>query len=142
MSVYAINDRDEALEFCDKLMKFAKSKTFKPIKIEANFGKARSNSQNSYYWLAISEYILPYFLLNPIKLVELVLKGLKFAVTKEFIHEIFKMIYLQGSSTTKSSSTSMADYMESIRHDMFHDYQLLVPEPSADITLPDDLRGK
>lgn len=132
MAIYPINNLEEAEDFCNKLMKFAKKEDFKPIKVDASFGKKRSNNQNAYYWKSLEAYVLPFFAENPVRLIELVLKAVKFSITKEFIHELYKMIYRQGASTTKSNTVGMVNYMDSIRHDFFHDYGIDIPGPTTE----------
>lgn len=132
MAIYPINNLEEAEEFCNRLMKFAKKADFQPIKVDASFGKKRSNPQNAYYWKSLTDYVLPFFANNPMRLIELVLKAVKFSITKEFIHELYKMIYRQGASTTKANTIGMVNYMDNIRHDFYHDYGIDIPEPTKD----------
>lgn len=132
-----INNKAEAMAFCNDLIgKFMPSATMraediKPIVIKYSYRKQRSLNQNAWYFLWITDYIVPFWVENPLSLVKFMLdKVLKFQITTELVHELFKIVYNNGISTTKHDTKSMAEYCDKIRHDFLHDYQLHIPEPT------------
>jgi hypothetical protein len=131
MAKYQINNKEDAFDFANKLLAFVGNpEKFQPITIEASFGKQRSNKQNKYYWLVLADYVAPYFAANPVRLVQFILnKVMQFSITPDFVHEMFKIAYLNSNSTTSNNTKKMSDYTEQIRHDFYHDYQITIPEP-------------
>lgn len=131
MAKYQINNKEDAFDFANKMLAFVAGEKFSPITIDASFGKQRSNKQNKYYWLVLADYVAPYFAANPVKLVQFILnKVMQYSITPDFVHEMFKIAYLNSQSTTENNTKKMSDYTDLIRHDFFHDYQITIPEPT------------
>lgn len=89
----------------------------------------RTTSQNSGYWLVIDQ-CLKFYKGNEGALVMDVLRAIKVALTKDFVHRIMKMLFLPKSkqSSTELTTEEMSDFMMAIKahfavnHD--HDVQL------------------
>lgn len=132
VAIRQINNKEEALAFCNDLVgQFMGAGEAKPITIQYGYRKKRSLNQNAWYWKWLSDYVVPYFQDNPVKLVQFILdKVIKFKITPEMVHEMFKMVYNNGISTTRNDTKRMAEYCDDIRHDFLHDYQVNIPEPT------------
>jgi hypothetical protein len=133
MAKYQINNKEDAFDFANRLLAFVGNPAkFEPVTIEANFGKKRSNQQNKYYWMVLADYVAPFFAANPVKLVQFILnRVMQYSITPDFVHEMFKIVYLKGGSTTDNNTKKMKDYTEEIRHDFLHEYQINIPEPEG-----------
>ncbi len=106
----------------------------------------RSNKQGNYYFGVLIERVISYYQGKEIELVKDLLRyieektGKEFALDKEFIHEIFKLMFNDGKSTRfKDTQTpeglltgtvQMQDYWQRIREFYLHDKGYLIPEPN------------
>lgn len=86
----------------------------------------RSIAQNKYLWGVVNAHILGYFKVHMQKFFEyLLITGL----TAEFIHEWIKLRY-KVRSTTRLTTEEFCELVYQIRHDMYHDLGLHIPEPN------------
>lgn len=134
-----INNKAEAMAYANDLLGHFREEGAAPITIKYGYKKQRSLNQNAWYWKWLSDYVVPYFSENPVSMVQFILnKVVKFNITPELVHEMFKMVYNNGISTTRNDTKRMAEYCDSIRHDFLHDYRVHIPEPT--ISGYDDIR--
>jgi hypothetical protein len=94
--------------------------------------KVRTNPQNKYYWGYIIPTCLTFYKSNLPALMSDVLKAIKFDVTKEFVHEIFKMMFNKGKSTTKNDTEEMEDMATHIRAYMQQEHELILKLPNEE----------
>ena len=107
----------------------------------------RSNAQNEYYWGVLIKHVTEYYQGNEIQLVRDLINYIEkqtksqFAPNKDFIHEIFKLIFNNSQSTCFKDVTlptgqvitgtmQMNDYWERIRDFYYHEKKLLIPLPN------------
>lgn len=103
-----------------------------PLKAEISFHrKQRTNRQNAYLWGPLYDAAIDYFKENPVEMIQFILSSLKADfLSKELLHEVCKLRYLEGKSTTKNNTSEQNDYADSLREDMFHLYNLDIPLPN------------
>src|SRR5690349_18927661 len=128
-----IYNKQEVYDFCNKLMGcYMDGKEMAPITISYGFGEKRTTQQNKWYWKWLSDYVVKFFQDNPTELVRLILnKVLKFHITPELIHEMLKVVYNNGISTTKNDTKTMIAYSNKIREDFMFEFNLAIPEPEV-----------
>jgi len=89
----------------------------------------RSNKQNRAQWSVIYAQCLDYYKDNPIDLGTDALNSLRFGINVDFIHEMFKRMFLKGKSTAKLSTIESKEYFEKIREYFLHKYYFEIKEP-------------
>jgi hypothetical protein len=132
MKSYSIANKEEAFDFCNRLMAYVASPKFQPLTVEADFGKKRTLPQNNYYWTVIVDEALGHYGAFPAHLIHDLVSASKADLTKEFVHELFKTMFNHGRSTTKLDTVGKKQYQEAIRHHFLHEYQFNIPEPKED----------
>ncbi len=95
--------------------------------------RRRSNQQNKAQWGVLYGPALEYYKEHPGDLARDTLDAIKFNITEDFIHEIFKRKFNRGESTAKLSTVQSAEYAEKIRHHFLHGYGYEIPEPISPI---------
>jgi hypothetical protein len=128
---YNIKNKDEAMEFCNKLLNYASSKDFKPFSVDADFGKGASDSQREYYWAVIVEEQFNYFKNDILKFIEwlfLIVRG--GLLDKDLIHQFNKILYNRGKSSERLTTDMREKYHAKIREDMLLRLGVNIPEPN------------
>lgn len=91
--------------------------------------KKRSKKQNNAQWSVLYDNALEYYKNNMGDLALDTLKAIKFGVDKNFMHWMFKQLFLDGGSTAQLDTMESKEYAETIRHYFLHKYQHIIPEP-------------
>lgn len=92
----------------------------------------RSTVQNSYYWAGIVMPAVRFYKGNLFALIKDVLKAVSFTeVTKDFVHELFKMLFNKKESTRKLTMPEMVIYADEIREHFWHEHQHDIPPPNT-----------
>lgn len=126
-----LNNKTEAMAFCNDLIGHFMKPAFEPIIVKYGFRKQRSLNQNAWYFKWLTDYVVMAFNQDPVKLVNfLVTKVIKFKMTTESVHELLKIVYNDGLTTTRNDTKKMMEYCDKIRHDFLHDYEIHIPEPT------------
>lgn len=126
-----LNNKLEAYAFANDLLgKFAGGQEIRPIIVKYSYRKQRTNPQNSLYWVWLNDKVVPFFVENPTKLVDFILRRvMKMNVTADLVHAMLKAIYNHSLSTTSNDTKRMGEYMEMASHDLYHDYGIEKCEP-------------
>jgi len=106
----------------------------------------RSNKQGNYYFGVLIGDVIKFYEGKEIELVKDLLQyieqktGKQFALDKEFIHEVFKLMFNDGESTrfkditlpdgVLTGTVQMQDYWQRIREFYLHNKGHLIPEPN------------
>lgn len=105
-----------------------------PIRFTAKeYNPKRSLAQNRAQWGVIYSQVLEFYEKNPMALARDALESIQFGVNQDFIHEMFKRLFLKGKSTARLTTKNHNEYIESIRDKMLHDHQFIVNEPTNKI---------
>jgi len=99
----------------------------------------RSLMQNKAYHGIVVKEATEHYRANIGDLVRDVLLSVKASPTEEFVHEMFKMLFNNGQSTTKlhrrekdadTEDDAFEVYVKKIRHHHFHEHQHRISEPN------------
>ena len=133
MKKYEATIKDGKLA-CSELMKDLAHKDVQGMKVtvivEKWGDKARSIAQNSYLWGVLYSRCLEFYQGNVRAFIEDLMKAVGFALTVEFVHEMFKIWWLGGKSTTKLSTEGMMKYQDGIREYFLFKHKLDIPPPN------------
>lgn len=113
-----------------KLINYSMTDKFKPFEV-AYVDKKRTLPQNKYYWGQVVDVQYQYFKNKPFKFIELLFKHLNNeGITRDFIHEVNKVLYNKGKSTTGLSVDSFFEkFLFSLRDDFMHYCGKEIPLP-------------
>jgi len=92
--------------------------------------KLRSLKQNKYYWGVIVAEALEFYKKNEGAFLLDILDAVKADATPEFVHELFKMRFNKGKTTTKNKTDEMEAYMLELRVFFLQKHGLDLPPPN------------
>lgn len=91
----------------------------------------RSIKQNKYQWGVVYEYAVAYYKEHVGNMIRDILEAVEFKITKEFVHELFKVLFNYKESTAENSTVKEMKYLDKIRHHFWHKYQYDIPPPNT-----------
>lgn len=91
----------------------------------------RSIQQNKYQWGVVYKLAVAYYQDNVGDLIRDVLKAVKFEISKDFVHELFKVLFNYKESTAANSTAKEMEYLEKIREHFWHEYHYDIPPPNT-----------
>lgn len=125
-----VNTKEEAIELANKMADYANSEEFKPFSVETDFKQTRTTKQNRYYFGVVVKKQHDYFGEDLVKFMEWLFKVLQHQLTPELIHEVNKIIYNSGKSSTRLKIDDFINnFATPIREDMLHLCGLDIPLP-------------
>ena len=92
----------------------------------------RSLQQNRYYHGVVIPRALEYYREHPIDMFRDIKEALKADLTPEFVHELFKLLFIKGGSTRKLETAEMEEYHLAIRGHFARNYAWDIPTPGDD----------
>jgi len=101
------------------------------IKVSVDKPK-RSNKQNAYYHTVVKKHVAEYYAENQADFLGDLINAMQAEITEEFIHELLKLMFLHGKSTTNNNTEKMEEYILAIREHFFHKYGLDIPQPNQE----------
>jgi hypothetical protein len=130
--VATIKTPEEAIALANKIAGFAINPEFKSFDVDILMEEKRSNPQNRYYWGVVIEKQYNHFAGDLVSFMGWMFKALRFKLTRDLVHEVNKIIYNSGKSTTKlKMDIFIENFANPIREDMLH-------HAGIDIPLPED----
>ncbi len=132
-TIIKITNKTEAYQFIYRLLNYLDRPDFKGITFEVVSEKPkRSLQQNKYYWGVVIEKAVDFYKQNIRLLIVDLMEAMNFALTPDFIHELFKMLFNGGKSTTGLKTDEMMNYQDKIRHHFLHKYGVDIPPPNEE----------
>lgn len=126
-----ITNKVDAFDFISRLHNYVNKPNFEEITIKVITKKSsRSNKQNRYYWGVIIGTATEFYLKNIRALIIDLMEAMRFEITPDFIHELFKLMFNKGQSTIKLKTDEMMQYQDNIRHHFWHKYKIDIPPPN------------
>lgn len=99
------------------------------VTIESLGNKKRTVQQNRRLWGVIYKKALAYYKENPADFIRDLMTATRAEITVEFVHEMMKIWWLKGESTTKLSTERMNGYTDAIEEHLFHRHGVPRDEP-------------
>lgn len=129
--IIKITNKVDAFEFIARLQGYMAKPEFESISFQVVAHKPkRSIKQNSYYWGVVIQMTLEFYLNNIKALITDLMQAMRFELTPDFVHELFKLMFNKGLSTTKLKTDGMMAYQDAIREHFFHKYKVDIPPPN------------
>ncbi|MGL4999500.1 MAG: hypothetical protein ACRC5T_11075 [Cetobacterium sp.] len=135
--IIKITNKAEAWDFISKIKSALERPNFQGVTFQVVTDKPkRSLEQNKYYWGVIVDKAIEFYLGNIRALITDLMAAMRFELTPDFIHELFKLMFNKGCSTAKLKTDEMVIYQDNIRHHFLHKYKIDIPPPNeAEINL-------
>jgi len=89
----------------------------------------RSNQQNKAQWGVIYAQAIAFYKQRPDRFVSDVLKVILVCLNNDFVHRMFKAMFLNGKSTASLSKLESNKYMDDIREYFLNEHQHIISEP-------------
>jgi len=103
------------------------------ITFRVGTGKQVSDPQRKYYFGVLVASVTTWYKSNMRELIKDVLDAVGFAVTTEFVHELFKMLFNNGKSTQINDTAKAEElYMKIRKHYAEKQPPLDLPEPNEE----------
>lgn len=130
--IIVIKDKSDIHGLSARLKEYFDKGNKEPVTLQYVSSKPqRSVEQNKYYWGVVIPVALQYYKQNLTDLIKLLMDAFKFSLTKDFIHELFKLRFNKGGSTTEHKTDTFSDeYINQIREHFWHEYEVDIPEPN------------
>lgn len=91
--------------------------------------RRRSGQQNRAQWGLLYKEALGHYTNNLDHLTMDAFEAIKFGVNKDFIHEVFKLLFNDGKSTAGLTTAESSEYANKIREHFFDRYGVELSEP-------------
>ncbi len=142
-----IRNKTDVFALSARLNEYFDSGKTEPVILKYESAKPkRSNPQNSYYWSVVIAMALKFYTENVRAFLSDLMKATKFAFTREFVHELFKMLFNGGKTTTKHKTDTFSnEYINRIREHFYHEHEFDIPPPNelpVDLTTKDEVESE